>query len=162
MNNPSVIANIRKQYSSLVTGTDDPLDPLNPRREETSPIVKTEIADMIYKKDNLKKLYLRQSLKPLETYLSKSKEERADLAKQRVVQTTKRLSKVQELANPNASQATYSVSPSRYGSVTMLQSHIDGKTTGGNSKMLILEDQTLLMSKKNLNSKKSLLNVESK
>ena len=92
---------IRKQYSSLATGIDDPLDPLNPRREESSPIVKTEIADMIYKKNNLKKLYLRQSLKPLENYLSKSKEERAYLAKQRVVQTTKRLTKVQELANYN-------------------------------------------------------------
>ena len=69
------------------------------------------------------------------------------------------MTKVQELANANASQ---SVSPSRFGSVTMLQSNIDEKTTGGASKMMLLEDQTLLMSKKNLNSKKSLLNVESK
>ena len=103
LNNPNVIAAMYKQYSSMVTGVDDPLDPLNPRREESSPIVKKEIANMIYKNDNLKKLYLRQSLKPLENYLSKSKEERADLAKQRVVQTTKRLAKVQELANPKGS-----------------------------------------------------------
>ena len=85
LNNPTVIAAIRKQYSALATGRDDPLDPLNPRREESNPIIKTEIADMIYKKDNLRKLRLRQSLKPLENYLSKSIEERANLAKQRVV-----------------------------------------------------------------------------
>ena len=56
LNNPGVIAAIRKQYSSLVTGVDDPLDPLNPRREESSPVLKKEIAGMLYKNDTLKKL----------------------------------------------------------------------------------------------------------
>ena len=66
---------------------------------------------MINKQDELKQLYQRQSIKPIEKHISKPINERQRLAKNRVVETTKRLPKVKMLANaPSSLDCSYSTS----------------------------------------------------
>ena len=60
-------------------------------RSLTKPIQKNKIAQMLYEKDELRKIRDRQLNRPLEKHLEKSYQERLLLAKKRVIKETKRL-----------------------------------------------------------------------
>lgn len=63
LNDPKVLTALRKQFESAT------IDLAYEKQMTPSPLKKTEIATVINQQSELKKLYLRQSLKPIERHI---------------------------------------------------------------------------------------------
>lgn len=90
MNNSTVIESLRNRLKNVRKEEED----MGTERSLTKPFQKVKIAEMLNKKDGLRKIQVRQQLKPLEKHLEKPVDERQTLAKKRMVVKTKRLPKV--------------------------------------------------------------------